>query len=133
MKIEVVPQDDNPTFKKYSKKVMYAVDSKGRYRPVKSSGWDVEEVVLREVVDDFDYRAQRALQQAARGDVSPIEYHMYKKLLDLPSLARGVGMARWRVRRHMKARVFRRLSPKILQRYADLFQIDVATLCSPEE
>ena len=133
MKIEEVPQDDNPTFREYSKKVMYAVDSNGRYRPVASSGWNVEEVVLKEVVDDFESRAQRALRRATRGDASPIEYFMYKKLLDMPSLARGVGMTRWRVRRHMKARIFRRLSPKVLQRYADLFQVDVATLCSPEE
>ena len=106
MKIEEVPQDENPTFREYSKKVIYAVDSEGRYRPVESSGWVVEEIVLREVVQDLNAQAEIARRRAARGDASPIEYYMYKHLMDLPALARGVGMARWRVRRHLNARGF---------------------------
>ena len=77
MKIEDVPQDDNPTFKGYGTKAVYAVDERGRYIKTATSGWDVEEVVLRDVLEDFDALAadakigfidlQRALNECQAG------------------------------------------------------------------
>ena len=34
----------------------------------------------------------------------------------------------WRVKRHFKPRVFKKLSAKVLQKYADAFEISVAEL-----
>jgi len=128
MKIDDVPQDDNRTFKGYGTKAVYAVDEQGRYTKTATSGWAVEEVVLRDVLDDFDALAVDAKNRALRGEASPIEFFLYRRLMDLPSLARAMGLAKWRVRRHLKAKVFKRLNTALLQQYADLFRIDLTAL-----
>ena len=133
MKIDDVPQDDNPTFKGYGTKAVYAVDKEGRYTRTTTSGWSVEEVVLRDVLEDFDALAADAKRRALRGDVSPIEFFLYRRLMDLPSLARAMGLAKWRVRRHLRPRVFKKLSAARLQQYADLFRIDLSALTNFKE
>lgn len=128
MKKKSVPQDANTTYDGYGTKVVYAVDEAGRYDRVQSSGWEVEEIVLRDVVDDFQEKAESAKQRALSGQTSPIEYYMHKRYLDLAGLAKGIGIAKWRVKRHLKPSVFNKLSPSMLQRYAELFDIDVKQL-----
>ena len=128
MKIEDVPQDDNPTFKGYGTKAVYAVDERGHYTKTATSGWAVEEVVLRDVLEDFDALAADAKRRVLQGETSPIEFFLYRRLMDLPSLARAMGLFKWRVRRHLKPRVFKKLSVSRLQQYADLFRIDLSAL-----
>jgi hypothetical protein len=43
-------------------------------------------------------------------------------------LAKYVRINRWRVKRHLKPRVFKKLKPSVLQRYADVFEMDVTRL-----
>jgi hypothetical protein len=133
MKKENVPQDDNKTYSGYSTKVVYAVNDTGGYAKVKTTGWEVEEVVLRDVVDDFMHQAETARKRVLAGQTSPIEYYMHKRFLDLPGLAAGMGLAKWRVRRHLKPSVFKKLSASMLQRYADLFDIELEMLTRFEE
>lgn len=133
MKIDEVPQDDNQTFKGYGTKAVYAVDEQGRYTKTATSGWAVEEVVLRDVLEDFDELAADAKRRALRGEVAPIEFFLYRRLMDLPSLARAMGLAKWRVRRHLKPKVFRKLNTARLQQYADLFRIDLSALTDFKE
>ena len=128
MKKDNVPQDDNQTYQGYGTKVIYAVDDSGGYTTVKSSGWEAEEIVLRDVVDDFKARAQEVKTRILDDQASPIEYFMHLKLMDLPALAYGVGMGKWRVKRHLTPRGFKRLDHHTLQRYADFFNIEVERL-----
>ena len=128
MKIEDIPQDDNRIFKGYGTKAVYALDERGRYTKAATSGWAVEELVLRDVLDDFDALAADAKRRVLRGETSPIEFFLFRRLMDLPSLARAMGMAKWRVRRHLKPKVFKKLSVAQLQPYADLFRIDLSAL-----
>jgi len=58
---------------------------------------------------------------------------MNKYYMDLPALARGMGLARWRVRRHFNPDVFNKLNQKMLQRYADFFNMDIDTLKNIKE
>ena len=125
MKKDKVPQDDNPTYRGYGTKVMYAVDDVGEYTTVKSSGWEAEEIVLMDVVSDFKERAHEVKKRVLSGHASPLEYFMHLKLMDPPALATGLGIARWRVKRHLTVRGFKRLNRKILQRYADFFDISI--------
>ncbi len=60
MKIKEVPQDDIKTFKGFGTKAIYAVDENGQYTRIPTSGWEMEEVVLRDVVDDFAKLAEEA-------------------------------------------------------------------------
>ena len=128
MKKESVPQDNNQTYRGYGTKVMYAVDEYGHYTQVKSSGWEAEEIVLRDAVDEFKQRAAEAKARVMADQASPIEFFMHQKLMDLPGLANGVGISKWRVRRHMKAHIFKQLPRKTIQRYADFFNIDITRL-----
>lgn len=133
MKKDKVPQDNNPTYQGYGTKVIYALDDGGDYTTVKSSGWEAEEIVLMDVVGDFKERAREAGTRVLSGRASPIEYFMHLKLMDLPALAGGLGIARWRVKRHLTVRGFNRLDRKLLQRYADFFDIPVDFLTNFED
>ena len=48
--------------------------------------------------------------------------------MDLTILASYVGMWKWRVKRHFKPNVFNTLNNRILQKYADAFEISIAEL-----
>ncbi len=133
MKIKEVPQDNIKTFKGFGTKAMYAVDENGQYTTIPTSGWEVEEVVLRDVVDDFAKLAEEAKSGVIRGNTSPIEYLMNKYFMDLPALAAGMGLAKWRVKRHFNPKVFNKLNNEMLQRYADFFDLDAVELKNLKE
>lgn len=128
MNKDKVPQDENPTYQGYGTKVMYAVDDSGSYTTVKSSGWEVEEIVLRDVVDDFKAKAEESKERILADKASPIEYFMHLKFMDLPALAHSMGWGKWRVKRHLTPQGFKRLDADVLQRYADFFNIEVDRL-----
>ncbi|MFC1881269.1 hypothetical protein ACFL2S_07225 [Thermodesulfobacteriota bacterium] len=128
MKIKEVPQDDIKTFKGFGTKAIYAVDENGQYTRIPTNGWEMEEVVLRDVVDDFAKLAEESKSRVTKGQTSPIEYYMNKYFMDLPALAAGMGLAKWRVKRHFSPGVFNKLNDKMLQRYADFFNVELAEL-----
>lgn len=128
MKIKEVPQDNNPTYQGYGTKAVYAVGDNGRITKIKTSGWEVEETVLRETVADFDQLAAEAKVRILNGELSPIAFFMHKRFLDVPLMAQALGLSRWRVRRHFKPKVFKKLSPWRLQQYAELFRIHTDAL-----
>ena len=133
MKVKETPQDDIKTFRGFGTKALYAVDENGQYTRTPTSGWEVEEVVLRDVVDDFAKLAEDAKIRVFKGETSPIEYYMNKYYMDLPALAKGIGLAKWRVKRHFNPNVFNMLNHKMLQSYANFFNIDVDTLKNIKE
>jgi len=133
MNVKEIPQDDIKTFRGFGTKALYALDENGQYTRTPTSGWEVEEVVLRDVVDDFAKSAEHAKTRVFRGETSPIEYYMNKNFMDLPALARGIGLARWRIKRHFNPNVFNKLNQKMLQRYADFFNMDIHTLKNIKE
>lgn len=133
MKTEDVPQDDNTTLKGYSTKVMYAVDDAGQYTKIRSNGWEVEELVLHDVVNDFKEKAEQAKARIMNDETSPLSYFMYANLMEIDGLAYGVGLSKWRVRRHMRPEIFAGLNDKTLRRYAEFFKIDVNILAHFKE
>ncbi|EKD27123.1 MAG: hypothetical protein ACD_79C00864G0003 [uncultured bacterium] len=128
MKINEVPNDNNKIYQGYGTKLLYALNDKGLYSAVPSTGWEVEEIVLRDVINDFQNKAAEARQKVLNRETSPIEYYMNKNLLDPASLAYGVNMFEWRVKRHFKPAVFDKLSEKVLKLYADFFKITINRL-----
>jgi hypothetical protein len=48
--------------------------------------------------------------------------------MDLPILASYVGIWKWRVKRHFNPKRFNKLSTKVLQKYADVFEITIEQL-----
>jgi hypothetical protein len=127
-----VPQEGNATLGGH-RKVVYAKGADGRVQMIASAGWEVEEIVTRQAVDEFVLLAQAAREQALAGLVSPLAYHMYCARMDETLLSQTTGLWRWRIRRHFRPQVFRKLSASLLQRYADALGITAGQLTRIEQ
>jgi hypothetical protein len=127
MKVSEIPQDNVRTMQG-EKKALYALDDQGNYTRSTTSGWEVEEVVLTQVIDDFNEKAKEAALRVRNNETSPVEYFMYKRWMDPLTLAQATGHYRWQVKRHFKPRVFRRLADGTLKEYARIFGVSVDAL-----
>lgn len=127
MKKSEVPQDCNATLDG-GRKAVYAVDENGNYTLTPSNGWEVEEIVTTMAVDALKQQAELARQRVINGLSSPLEFHMYDKRMDVTVLAQTVGIAKWRVRRHLRPEVYSRLKPSMLERYADALGLSIEQL-----
>lgn len=112
-----VPQEGNRTLAGH-RKAVYAVADDGKLRLVPSRGWEVEEIVTRQAVEDLERRAMEARARVLAGESSPLEYHMYRARMDVELLSQTTGLWRWRVRRHLKPAAFARLPLALRLRYA---------------
>ena len=122
-----VPQEGNATLAGH-RKAVYAIADDGKLRLVSSRGWEVEEIVTRQAVEDLERRAGEARVRVLSGESSPLEYHMYRARMDVELLSQGTGLWRWRVRRHLKPAGFARLTPALRLRYAEALGISSEAL-----
>ena len=127
MKISEIPQDKIKTLQG-AKKALYAVDDQGNYTQSTTSGWEAEEIVLNQVIDDFEEKARQAVSRVRKNETSPIEYFMYKRWMDPLTLAQVMGLYRWQVKRHFKPAVFKKLDDKTLSEYARVFGVSSEAL-----
>lgn len=127
MNADEVPQDGIPTYGG-RRKLFYAVDEDGAYVAVRSSGWEAEAVATGSALDEIDRLTTDAWRRASSGATSPLEYYMYCRRMDLALLAKATGFSRWRIRRHFRPAVHRRLTDRVLGRYSEALGIEVATL-----
>jgi hypothetical protein len=126
-----VPQEGNTTLGGH-RKALYARGADGKLQIVQSAGWEVEEIVTRQAVEDLNRLAEDSRQRVAAGQTSPLEYHMHKARMDLPLLAQTTGLWQWRIRRHFRPAIFARLSPALLQRYAEAMGLSLDQLKKAE-
>ena len=126
-----VPQEGNVTLGGH-RKALYARGEDGKLHLVQSAGWEVEEIVTRQAVDDLDRLAEDARQRALAGQTSVLEYHMHKARMDIPMLAQTTGLWQWRIRRHFRPDIFARLSPAVLGRYAEVMGLSIEQLKKAE-
>ena len=128
MEVDEVPQEGNATLAGL-RKAVYARNADNRIVTVASAGWEVEEIVTQQAADIFSAYTAAARARVLDGTSSPLEYWMYAQRMDLATLAQSSGIWRWRIRRHFRPAVFSRLSPALLDRYADALGISRQTLC----
>ena len=131
MRDNEVPQEGNSTLDGH-RKAVYARGDDGKLHLVASAGWEVEEIVTRQAVEDLERLTEEARQRVLAGQTSPLEFHMHRVRMDVPLLAQASGLWQWRIRRHFRPAVFTRLSPRLLQRYAEAMGISVDRLKKPE-
>ncbi len=122
-----VPQEGNATLAG-NRKAVYAVAEDGKLRIVASRGWEAEEIVTRQAVEDLERRAQAARARVLAGETSPLEYHMYRARMDVPLLSQTTGLWRWRVRRHFRPGVFARLPLSLRRRYSEALGVPLEQL-----
>ncbi|WLD23828.1 hypothetical protein NU10_00065 [Flavobacterium dauae] len=128
MKKNEVPQDDSPLKNHKSNELVYAVDDDGKFVSVQSTGWEAKTVVQHENLEVLDQRIKQALNNVKAGIVSPIVYFMELNRMDWQTLAAYVGKWTFFVKRHSKPNIFKKLSTKTLQKYADAFGISLNDL-----
>jgi hypothetical protein len=128
MKKDNVPQDDSLLLEGNTREICYAVDENGKYVKVLSTGWEPKDIALRQALDFIEERANKSKEKIANNQLSPIAYYLEKRVMDIKLLSQYTHILRWRVKRHLKPRVFKKLSREILKKYADAFEITVDEL-----
>ncbi|MFP4346789.1 MAG: hypothetical protein ACOC23_01570 [Thermodesulfobacteriota bacterium] len=126
MKKDEVPQDRG--FSDGVREISYAVDENGRYVLVQSRGWEPKTVANDQAWEVIEEDLREQIRLIRSGKRSPLAYHMTRNLMDIGLLSSYADLPRWRVRRHLKPKVFRRLSAELKARYAGIFGITVAQL-----
>lgn len=128
-----VPQDQSNLSSKNMKELCYAVNENGEYTTELSTGWNPKTIALNNAIKDIEERVEIAKQRVKDGITSPIEYYMELHKMDIPILASYAGIWQWRVKRHFKPTIFKKLSLKTLQKYASAFDITVEQLKNIED
>lgn len=128
MKKNDVPQDESSLKSKDFKELCYAVNEKGDYVTAKSTGWNPKTIALDNAIQDINERVAIAKEKVQANTLSPVAYYMELHKMDLQILSSYVGLWQWRVKRHFKPRVFKKLSNNVLQKYADVFEISITQL-----
>jgi hypothetical protein len=127
MKKEDLPQDKT-TLTDFTRDVYYVKNKEGAYEQALSSGWSVKSDALEGAWEEIDRRVALAIESFKAGEASPILYYMEKNLMDIPTLAGYAGQWSFCVKRHLKAKSFKRLSDKKLSKYAKAFKITIEEL-----
>lgn len=128
MKKEEVPQDQSNLSKSSIKELIYATDEQGNYITSLSSGWEPKTIALTNSLEEINERIAIAKEQVTKGEASPIYYFMELNKMDIGILSSYVGIWKWRVKRHFKPNIFKKLNDKVLQKYATAFEISVSEL-----
>jgi hypothetical protein len=118
MDIKNVPQDNSSTYAN-NKKAIYAKDENGEVKVVGSTGWEVEETVTKQALQDLEENARDAYCEVKKGLKSPLYYHMYAVRMDLQVLADSTGFFQWTIKRDFNPKHFEKINPKRLAVYAE--------------
>ena len=126
MEIKDIPQDDSESYHGHLK-VIYGTRD-GRYEAGTSSGWQDEAYATEMAVAELDEQTRAAREAVARGEYSPLYYHMFRFRHDESGLAMAAGVWKWQLRRHLRPEIFAKLPDKTLQKYANALQISIDEL-----
>lgn len=129
MDVSDVPQEGNRTLGNH-RKAVYAKDQNGKIVLVASRGSEVDEAVTLQAIDRLQGFAQAARSRCLAGQTAPLEVWMWEKRMDLPLLSQVTGIWQWRIRRHFRPKVFTKLKPDLLQRYAQALGVEAEQLKS---
>ncbi|MDD4603260.1 MAG: hypothetical protein PHF97_05595 [Bacteroidales bacterium] len=126
----------NPVYKDQrhgkSRELLYSYDENGKFKKTVGFHGEPDRVILQQAWDVFNDRIENARQKVIIVKVSPIVDYIEKNLMDPLSLSILTGISIWRVKLHFKPFMFKRLNRKILQKYADAFNIGVNKLTKVE-
>jgi len=110
------------------REMFYSYDENGNYDKRVRFHDDSDKIFIEQLWDVQNERIATARQKVLSGKASPIVYYMEKNLLDPLNLSMLAGISLWRVKRHFKQNVFKRLKDKTLQKYAEAFRLTIDQL-----
>ena len=106
----------------------YVTDDEGNYTTLSSWGWEVKSIALEASLSRLQEQIDQAKADVLAGRKSPIVYYMLLNRMDWAVLADAMHRWQWVIKRHAKPSVFKKLSSKTLQKYAEVFGITVEEL-----
>jgi hypothetical protein len=129
-------EQSNPVYKdqaygKY-RELFYSYGPDGKFEKNVGFHDESDRVTLQQAWDLFNDRIEEARQKVKAGKASPILYYMEKTLVTPMDLSMHSGIMVWRVKRHLKPKIFSHLSEKTLNKYAVAFNITVDQLKNVE-
>ena len=124
MRLENVPQDDSSTYAKM-KKTIYAKNSDGKMQGISSTGWEVEETVTRQALDDIEEHIKEAFLEVKNGKKSTLYFHMYKQKMDLTILSQATGFFKWTIKRDFNPKIFAKIKQSRLEEYCDVLGLEI--------
>lgn len=128
MKVNEVPQDDPKLSTKELKELCYAVDEDGNYTSELSQGWKPKADALHASIEAINEQAEIYRQKALQQEISPVQYLMELKRMDLRTVAAYTGFFKWSVKRHFKFAVFSNLSEPKKMKYCNTFDLSLEEL-----
>jgi hypothetical protein len=122
----------NPVYKNEAygqyRELLYSEYADGKFEKTVGYHGESDRTTLQQAWDLFNDRIEAARQKVLAGEASPVLYYMEKTLVTPMDLSMHAGINVWRVKRHLKPKVFKRLSEKTLQKYAVAFNITLDQL-----
>jgi hypothetical protein len=128
MKKAEVPQDNEGLLEGKLREVCYAVDESGKYVTVLSTGWTPKNAALKQAWEVVNEKVEEVKWKVLEGKLSPVAYYMEKNIMDMKLLSQYTGISKWRIKRHLKPKNFKKLNNETLSRYAEAFEIPLASL-----
>ncbi len=121
MKINEVPQEHSDKFKKEFSVIEFAVDDEGKYKAVKSSGFEPKNVALEQAWEFEEEKMEKAKQLCLNKKKSFIYYHMKKNMMSIKILAGYTGFSWYKVWRDCKFKSGQNLTEEQLETYRYAF------------
>jgi len=125
-------EKSNPVYKDQAfgqyRELLFSYGTDGKFEKKVGYHDEADRVTLQQAWDLFNDRIEAARQKVKAGEASPILYYMEKTLVTPMDLSMHTGIMVWRVKRHLKTKVFKRLSEKTLKKYAEVFNITLDQL-----
>jgi hypothetical protein len=117
---------------KNNRELFYYFDKEKGYSRAVDYQYSANQTIIKQSWDVAEERLNEVMQDVLAGKVSPVAYYMEKVLMEVPMLAAYMEMPKWRIRRHLTQKGFMKLTPKVLKKYASVFDIPVEKLVLPE-
>lgn len=127
MKKEDLPQEPG-ALSRLTRELCYVKNEDGKYETALSKGWDIKKEALDSAWVEVNDRVEEARKAVASGEKSPVYYFMELSLMDVTVLSGYTGFFSFFIKRHLKPSVFKTLSDKKLEKYAQAFDITVSEL-----
>jgi len=121
-------ETDNPYWQIPEKgstlEVLYKYDEKsGEVVRITDSHDDDIRAVTQQSWEFYGERTENARKLVLEGKKSPIYYYMEKIGMEINVLAPSVSLPKWKVKRHFKPKIYKKLKRPILEKYATALDV----------
>lgn len=132
MKFDEVPQDEAFLQEGKIRDLCYVVDKDGHYTSVLSKGWTPKNEAIKLAWNQIYEHAEETRLRVLDGKLSPLAFYMELNIMDQALLANYMDMPKWKVRRHLKMKGFKKLNTQMLSKYAEALNITATELVDIE-